>query len=94
MTKEKVYEIFKGVVDDENILDNIISLSKRWGDEKGFEDWKNYEKIMMRTLSGHDVEFLKGTKRPFGFVIRVGNSKIAVMLRKKPWSAWLTGKIV
>ena len=62
-------ELAQKLVVNKVFADNLISLYDRWEDEKMYEDWKDYERIMkdlVETCSGIDNPKVKGTKRPFG----------------------------
>jgi len=79
------------IVNDRKILNTLNNLSARWQDEKEFEDWKEYEKAMSQLTN---YKFKKGTKRPFGFVIEVDKTNVAIQLKKRGNSVNLLAKIV
>ncbi len=50
--------------------DKLDYLYRRWGDEKEYEDFKDYEMVMRRLVQS-PIKFIKATKRPFGFTVLV-----------------------
>ena len=62
-------ELGQKLVNNKVFADNLFSLYDRWEDEKMYEDWKDYERVMkdlVETCSGIQNPKVKGTKRPFG----------------------------
>lgn len=51
----------------------LVNLLSRWMDEKEYEDFKDYKKVIQEFVVGNfpDVQFVKATKRPFGFVVNI-----------------------
>lgn len=51
----------------------IVNLWSRWLDEKEYEDFSEYSKVMESALKekAPDCTFIKSTKRPFGLIIQV-----------------------
>lgn len=64
--KEKVKVIFQ----NKEIQDMLEYLFCRWLDESEHEDFADYANQIENALKSHDVEFVKATRRPFGFHIR------------------------
>jgi len=56
-------------------IDTLGNLYGRWQDEKEFEDFAEYEKVMKKGV-GEGCQFVKGTKRPFGFVVKITHQGI------------------
>jgi len=50
--------------------DTVYNLNIRWLDEREYEDFAEYSKVLKARLEkvANDVVFVKATKRPFGFV--------------------------
>jgi hypothetical protein len=57
------------ILHDKKFNDTIANLAFRWMDEKEYEDFKDYEKVMKEKVETFGVKFIKGSKRPFGFVV-------------------------
>ena len=51
------------------MLDKLGYLHDRWQDEQQYEDWNDYI-AAMRELAPADTEFVKASKRPFGYEVR------------------------
>jgi len=49
-------------------LDRLQYLHDRWQDERAYEPWADYVEAM-RKLAPAETEFVKATKRPFGFEV-------------------------
>lgn len=57
-----------------DLMYNIISqLYFRWLDEKEYEDFSEYAKVMERVLGevAPTVKFIKATQRPFGCLVQI-----------------------
>ena len=52
--------------------EHISYLAYRWKDEGKYESFADYEKSMKMNLP-HGVELIKGSKRPFGCILRIPN---------------------
>lgn len=60
------------VINSSEILNTVCNLRSRWNDESKFENFADYELVMKQALAGiSNIQFVKGTKRPFGFIIKV-----------------------
>lgn len=72
------------IYNDKNLslLDN---LKQRWMDEKEYEDWSDYENVLKKSLPEEcQKDFIKGTKRPFGFIASVDkNRKVKISIKYK-----------
>jgi len=75
----QVQAVVDNMVNDEQLLNWLARLDERWADERGYEDFAEYEKAM-RGLTDH--EFIRATKRPFGFVVKIGRFFVSVYLKK------------
>jgi len=51
------------------IMQKLEYLHDRWQDEKEYENWTDYVDVM-RKLTPPETEFVKATKRPFGFEVK------------------------
>lgn len=50
----------------------IGNLYSRWLEESEYEDIAEYGKVVKNALKSYEcVEFIKMTKRPFGFIIKI-----------------------
>ena len=85
-TKEGRAEILNGLVTKYGTL--LGNLWGRWQDEKEYEDWADYAKVMKDAFG--DM-FVKATKRPFGVVLKIDGfpyqPKITVNSRSIGWSS-------
>ena len=57
----------------------LANLHDRWQDEKDYEDFKEYADVMRKKVG---EQFVRGTKRPFGFVMRIENRNIQVYINR------------
>jgi len=80
MEKEQVLKEVDNILNDEKIAGELLCLYDRWQDEKEYEDWADYEKVMKKLINH---TFVKGTKRPFGFIIKIGESKASFFVKLK-----------
>ncbi len=62
--------VFNKVADE-----SLPHLFFRWQDERAYEDFKDYAKVMERWCVELGVTFEKGTKRPFGFIFAVNDGR-------------------
>lgn len=92
MTQEQYNEI-KKVLNDEKTIRKFEYLYERWQDEKEYEDFNEYAKVMM-TFMPKDAILVKGTKRPFGVVINYGGYNIHIALKRTTKYISLTSKII
>lgn len=61
--REKISQLLLDKVED--MLDYLY---ERWQDEKEYEDFSDYEKVMRDAVGDG---FIKATKRPFGFITQI-----------------------
>lgn len=73
-TMEKAKAVFKGM------KDSLISLYGRWQDEKEYEDFKDYSKVMENKVTTLGGKFLKASKRPFGCTYLLENDKYQLLI--------------
>jgi hypothetical protein len=73
--KQKVVNFYK------TNTNNFINLYFRWSDEKEYEDFNDYIALMKVWVEKGGFEFVKGTKKPFGFKFK-GNNHILFMYKK------------
>ena len=96
MTKSTQFNIkkeVKKIVNNNSILDTLFNLHNRWQDEKKYEDWKDYENFMI-PFASHRFKFIKSTKRPFGFIIQINDTKVNIFLKIRKNSINLAAKAV
>ena len=68
-------------VSKSKVMDDIANLSFRWKDEKEYEDFNEYNKVLKESLDSlklDGVKFVKAIKRPFGITFTVDNHPILV----------------
>ncbi len=97
MENNNINAKFRSLVNDENVLNTFVSLYERWQDEKKYEDFKEYAKVMGNSTSGvlGEITGVKGTKRPFGIkFIAPNNNKFHLFIKTNGMSAWLCLKAV
>jgi hypothetical protein len=73
--KQKVINFYKANTD------KFINLYYRWSDEKEYEDFNDYIVVMKAWVEKEGFEFIKGTKKPFGFKFK-GDNHIIHMYKK------------
>lgn len=67
--RDKKQEVLDMIRSDKS-FDKLMYLKYRWDDEKEYEDWADYEKSMAAILP-KNWSFVKGIKRPFGFIAQL-----------------------
>ena len=50
------------------IVNRMAMLFVRWQDEHEYEDFADYCAEFCKMCEAHDMKFVRGTKRPFGFL--------------------------
>ena len=68
----------------EHMQDPLINLYNRWQDEKQYEDFKDYQKVLQEIfntkIKGKDTQctltFTKATSRPFGIQFWLRNNNV------------------
>jgi hypothetical protein len=60
-----------------------------WQDEKEYEDFAEYDKVLRAKFFGYGLKFIKSTKRPFGCVLAVGGWTVTVFANNRQigWKA-------
>lgn len=71
------------IVNNPAILNHLSYLQNRWADEKRYEDWIDYETSMEEMFPIGDAKFIKATKRPFGFQIKIEGRDIQFRIKVK-----------
>lgn len=62
----------------------LCNLYERWQDEKEYEDFADYAKVMKESAEKTPgIKFLKGTKRPFGFNFTYNKVRYELGVRAK-----------
>lgn len=81
---EKVKEIVKSLLANKKVSDLFFALCDRWRDEKMYEDWNEYEKIMKKAVSENSDQVFtnfKATKRPFGLKFNYDGFEIHLFMQ-------------
>ena len=63
--------ILTNLINSSNVLNTFINLKYRWEDEKRYENFDDYAKVMIHAIekeTNKDIKLIKGTKRPFGVI--------------------------
>ena len=83
------------LVNSSEVLNTFINLKYRWEDEKGYENFDDYAKVMIQVIekeTNKDVKLIKGTKHPFGVIFEIEGLKFNLFLKTNGHSAWLACK--
>ena len=83
------------LVNSSKVLNTFINLKYRWEDEKHYENFDDYAKVMIQAIEKEtkkDVKLIKGTKRPFGVSFEIEGLKFNLFLKTGGCSAWLACK--
>ena len=87
--------ILTNLVNSSKVLNTFINLKYRWEDERGYENFNDYAKVMAQVIEKEikkDVKLIKGTKRPFGVSFEIDGLKFNLFLKTNGRSAWLACK--
>jgi len=71
---KKDYMMF---ANDQQKVDRMFQLKYRWLDEYQYEDFNDYIAEMKKIIPSH-WKFIKGTKKPFGFIVTIYDIKIHI----------------
>lgn len=82
------------IVNEDKNFHLIDSLKERWADEREYENFSDYEEHMKKAaILPKEAEFVKATKRPFGFVVAIGGVNVNIFWKaKSPKYAVLAAK--
>ena len=71
--KKDTLAIIGSLMKNEKFANCFCNLYSRWQDEKQYEDINDYSKAREYFLKAtvENVQVMKPTKRPFGFVVRI-----------------------
>lgn len=73
-------------------LEWFADLYSRWLDEREYEDFKDYAKVMEERFG---LRFVRATERPFGCVIRVKRIPYYVHIEGRAGAvSWRSGKAI
>ena len=62
----------------------MANLYERWQDEKEYEDFADYEKVIKEAVDKiGGITFIKGTKRPFGFQYELCGRRLQYAVKVK-----------
>ena len=87
--------ILTNLVNSSKVLNTFINLKYRWEDERGYENFNDYAKVMAQAIEQEtkkDIKLIKGTKRPFGVSFEIEGLKFNLFLKTNGSSAWLPCK--
>lgn len=78
--KQKALDIYK------KLGPLMEELYFRWGEEKQYEDWKDYEKVFKKAVEDEGGVFLKCKNHPFSFTYNLEGCTYEVKLTSKQYS--------
>lgn len=87
--------ILTNLVNSSKVLNTFINLKYRWEDERGYENFNDYAKVMAQAIENEtkkDIKLIKGTRRPFGVSFEIDGMKFNLFLKINGRSAWLACK--
>ena len=87
--------ILTNLVNSSKILNTFVNLKYRWEDERGYENFNEYAKVMVQAIEKEtkkDIKLIKGTKRPFGVSFEIEGLKFNLFLKSSGRSVWLACK--
>ena len=87
--------ILTNLVNSSKVLNTFINLKYRWEDERGYENFNDYAKVMAQAIEKEtkkDIKLIKGTRRPFGISFEIDGMKFNLFLKTNGRSAWLACK--
>ena len=87
--------ILANLVNSSKVLNTFVNLKYRWEDERGYENFNDYAKVMVQAIEKEtkkDVKLIKGTKRPFGVSFEIEGLKFNLFLKSSGRSVWLACK--
>ena len=70
----------KKLVNSDEVFNTFISLYERWQDEKMYENFDEYVRIMSSYIP-KNAQIIKGSKRPFGLQFSFENHKVHIFLK-------------
>ena len=73
--KEKALQLF------ERLQNLMVYLYSRWQDEKDYEDINDYGVNIKKYVAEIGGEFVKMSKRPFGFIYKLADATYQVIVR-------------
>ena len=80
-TRDKVI----GLINSQQVLGTFANLYSRWQDERGFEPFDEYVKVMVESIEKvcGSISMPKGTKAPFGLRFGIDGDKFHVFLKRQ-----------
>lgn len=87
--------ILTNLVNSSKVLNTFVNLKYRWEDERGYENFNDYAKVMVQAIEKEtkkDIKLIKGTKRPFGVSFEIEGLKFNLFLKANGRSVWLACK--
>jgi predicted transcriptional regulator len=65
-----------------DVATTLLNLKERWDDEKEYEDWANYVKVL-RKLTPKGFKFVKAGKRPFAITMAAAGNNYRLFVKVK-----------
>jgi hypothetical protein len=69
--------MIRNLVNDKGVFNTFINLYDRWQDEREYEDFNDYVKVMQKAVEKvvGDITNVKGSKRPFGLSFKLTDGR-------------------
>ena len=77
---QRAAALFKGV---EQVIENLYF---RWLDEREYEDIKDYARAIIPIVNRYGCEFVRMSKKPFGFDFKADGRTYALRVGNKTYS--------
>lgn len=75
---EETKSILSTIINTESICIGLDNLAARWNEEKEYEDFADYENVIIGLFSDFDIKITKCTKRPFGIIAEFEGRKVKI----------------
>ncbi len=75
----------------EELENTMTNLYCRWQDEKEYEDFEDYKKIIADKLIPYDAKFLSMSKRPFAVKFQLSNATYEIKVSATQYEYTLIG---
>lgn len=89
--------MIKNLVNSEAVFNTFINLYGRWQDEKEYEDFNDYVKVMQTSVEKvvGKITNVKGTKKPFGLKFTTSDGReVSLYLKFKGRYCNLAAKVI
>ncbi len=77
----KLKEKVQLILNDDTLADLLMMLKERWQHEQEYEDFADYEGLIKKNIPVAGVEFVKGIKKPFGFICKIEGKNINISIK-------------